>query len=66
MSLGVDNMTVREEFVFLNRLRKSGITNMFGAGPFLENEFDLKPAAARKVLTEWMAWASESSSNLNQ
>ena len=26
-------------FEFLNELRESGTTNMFGAGPHLENEF---------------------------
>jgi hypothetical protein len=59
-------MHVREEFRFLNRLRKSGVTNMFGAGPFLENEFDMKPDAARKVLAEWMEWAGENANNLNK
>lgn len=59
-------MHVREEFHFLNLLRKSGVTNMFGAAPFLENEFDMKPDAARKVLAEWMVWTGENPDNLNK
>ena len=39
---------------FLNDLRESGITNMLGAGPFLEREFWLSPDEARAYLAEWM------------
>ena len=31
---------VRAEFEFLNRLRESGETNMFGASPYLACAFD--------------------------
>lgn len=39
---------------YLDDLRKSGITNMFGAGPYVEDAFDLDKATARKMLGEWM------------
>ena len=39
---------------YLNTLRKSGITNMFGAGPYLQDTFDLQKAEARKILANWM------------
>ena len=39
---------------FLNDLRESGTTNMFGAGKNLEYEFGLEKAEARKVLSSWM------------
>ena len=41
-------------FEFLNVLRESGVTNMFGAGPYLEQEFGLDRYEARDILLEWM------------
>ena len=41
-------------FAFLESLRDSGVTNMFGAGPYLEEAFDLSRSEARKVLVSWM------------
>jgi hypothetical protein len=53
--------TVKPEFVtdehleYLDDLRESGVTNMFGARPFLMNAFeDLSKDEARKVLAYWM------------
>ena len=44
-----------EYFEFLNELRESGITNMFGAAPFLEDEFpELNRQEARAELSAWM------------
>jgi len=45
---------IDEHLVFLDDLRGSGITNMFGAAPFLVNEFGLSKTEARLVLTFWM------------
>lgn len=50
---------VRQEFLFLNRLRESGTTNMFGASPYIAEEFGLSKTDARTVLSEWMRWADE-------
>ena len=55
---------VREEFVFLNQLRKSGRTNMFGATPFIEDEFGMDRRDARGVLMEWMKWTEENDDNV--
>ena len=41
-------------FDFLDDLRESGITNMFGAGPYLREEFDLSRADSHAVLGMWM------------
>ena len=41
-------------FVFLDRLRESGITNMFGAGPYVEEYFDLKRRVAGDLVIKWM------------
>lgn len=38
----------------LEELRLSGITNMFGATPFLEARFKLSKEEARKILADWM------------
>ena len=43
-----------EYFHFLDKLRESGVTNMFGAGPYLEKAFDLDKKTAKKILSEWM------------
>ena len=45
---------------FLNELRESGVTNMFGDGPYLISEFGLSRKEARTVLLEWMASYSPS------
>lgn len=40
---------------FLDDLRESGVTNMFGAVPYLMEEFpELTKVEARKILAEWM------------
>jgi hypothetical protein len=54
---------MRKEFTYLNRLRESGATNMFGAAPYLEMEFDLDRREAKQVLMDWMQWVSENPSN---
>ena len=43
-----------EYFEYLDALRDSGVTNMFGAGAYLENRFDLTRYEARDILLEWM------------
>jgi hypothetical protein len=44
----------KEVFEFLEDLRKSGITNMFGATPYIMEEFDLEKRHARNLLIKWM------------
>jgi hypothetical protein len=39
---------------FLDELRESGITNMFGAVPYLIEAFDLTRDEASKILSYWM------------
>ena len=47
---------VKEEHLeFLDGLRESGVTNMYGATPYVQDEFpELTKGQARKVLTYWM------------
>lgn len=39
---------------YLEELRRSGVTNMYGAVPYLMEEFDLDKNEAREILTDWM------------
>ena len=39
---------------YLDDLRESGVTNMFGAGSFLQDEFGFDKHEARAVLSYWM------------
>lgn len=46
---------VKKEYLeYLDELRESGVTNMFGAGEYLEAVFGLDRKEARRVLTHWM------------
>ena len=44
----------KEVFLFLNDLRESGITNMFGARPYIMEEFTLDKSEASYLLAQWM------------
>jgi len=46
-------------FVFLDRLRESGIVNMYGAGPYVEEFFDLKRCGAGELVIKWMTTFDE-------
>ncbi len=53
----IDRPTVVEDshLTYLDDLRESGITNMFGAGAYLLDEFsELNVRESRTVLTYWM------------
>jgi len=39
---------------FLDGLRESGVTNMFGAGSYIVDEFGVSKSEATQLLTEWM------------
>ena len=41
-------------FDYLDNLRESGVVNMFGATPYVQEAFDLTKAEARAILKEWM------------
>jgi len=48
-----------EHLVFLDNLRESGKTNMYGAGIYLERKFSLRKEEATKILLYWMDTFSE-------
>jgi hypothetical protein len=43
-----------EHFEYLDNLRESGRTNMFGAALYLTDEMDVPKLNARKFLAHWM------------
>jgi hypothetical protein len=44
----------KEHFAYLDALRASGVTNMFGARPYLAKEFSLERLDATTILSAWM------------
>ncbi len=56
----MNDQTTRDEvFEYLDALRESGITNMFGAAPYLMEEFSFDKREASQWLVEWMQTFSE-------
>lgn len=41
-------------FEYLNELRDSGITNMFGAASYLADDYGLSKKDARRIVLAWM------------
>jgi len=41
-------------FDYLVSLRDSGVTNMWGAGPYLQRQFGLSRYEAKDILLEWI------------
>lgn len=57
----IDPKTYSEEdvFVFLDGVRESGVTNMFGASPYIREEFECTRYEANRLLAKWMKTFSE-------
>lgn len=49
-----------EFFGYLDGLRQSGVTNMFGAAPYVAAEFEMPLRDARAVLSLWTKTFSDS------
>ena len=50
----------QEHLEYLDELRESGVTNMFGASVYLEREFpELNTKEAKDILVHWMATFEE-------
>ena len=47
-------MLENEHLIFLDELRESDKTNMYGARPFLMDEFSIDKNDALEILTYWM------------
>lgn len=44
----------KEHAAYLVELRDSGVTNMWGAAPYLAARFDIPEKEAGKILVEWI------------
>ncbi len=45
----------KQEYIdFLIDLQASGVTNMLGAGPYLQDAFDISRIEAKKITRDWM------------
>lgn len=53
-AVGEDEIFQQEVFEYLNELRESGVTNMFGAGPYIENAYGVDRAEAANLLNAWI------------
>lgn len=51
---GLDPDALQECLEYLDFLRETGVTNMFGATPYLVANRDLPQLTARAVLAYWM------------
>ena len=50
----------KDVFLFLDKLRESGVTNMFGASPYIRKAFpDIGRHEANRILVKWMETFSE-------
>jgi hypothetical protein len=47
-------IVTKDHLVYLDVLRKSGVTNMFGAALYIEKEFSVTKKESRTILTHWM------------
>ena len=47
-------MTTNKYWLFLENLRKSGITNMYGAASYIEQVFGVSHNEAVEILADWM------------
>ena len=43
-----------EMFEYLDTLRETGVTNMFGAAPYLQQAFGIDKNEAKTILLDWM------------
>jgi uncharacterized protein YciI len=48
-----------KHYRYLDKLRESGVTNMYGATPYLQRQFSLDKEEARDILADWMETFSE-------
>ena len=51
--------TEEDVFLFLDVVRESGVTNMYGASPYIREEFDVTRYEANRLLAKWMDTFSE-------
>ena len=58
-----DEFWRKEVYLYLEQLRESGETNMFGAGVYLQKHFKLPKHEAIMYLTDWMKQYNQGGEN---
>lgn len=53
-SIDRPNIVENKHLDYLDKLQKSGKTNMFGAGPYVEARFGLDRHDAKEIVVYWM------------
>lgn len=53
-ALSETSYTEDEVFEYLVDLRDSGVTNMWGAAPYIAEQFDVREREARRLLIAWI------------
>lgn len=51
---GVLKVTDNKYWIFLEELRRSGVTNMYGSAPYVEREFGVSHKEAIRIVSDWM------------
>lgn len=46
--------SIIEAYTYLDELRESGATNMFGSGSYVKSEFDISETEAQELVLGWM------------
>lgn len=59
----VADVRLEDAYRYLDNLRKSGATNMLGAGVYLQEEYGLNRQFAREILGFWMKDFSKEEGN---
>ena len=49
------DIVTEEHLIYLDELRESGVTNMFGAGPYIKQVFGVNQKESHKILSYWMS-----------
>lgn len=49
-----EKVRYEKQFIFLEELRSSGIVNMYGATPYLQEQFKMEYQEAVRVLSLWI------------
>ncbi len=51
----LEEFIIEEHLEYLDLLRESGVTNMYGARPYIQRAYpELTKSQATKILTHWM------------
>lgn len=50
----IEKIKLETVYVFLDKLKESGVTNMLGSGAYVEQEFGVSPSIARQWVMNWI------------